>query len=857
MANLRRGALVLYCSTLLAIALLPRNAAAQEPTQAPVGDQAASSDLIELPFEQLMNVMVTAQKREENIQDVPIAITVFNAEALRADDIADVAGLGKVTANATFDGGTPFSGSTPVLSAFIRGIGQDDFAFNLDPGVGVYVDGVYLARSIGANADLLDVDRVEILKGPQGTLFGRNTIGGAVSIVTRDPGKVFHATADVTTGSYGRLDVRGSMDLPLAEHLTAGLAFSSKKRDGYQKRIPFPAPLAGSSGIPDCDLGQPAGTPCAYVTDPPYVWAGNQTSEREGGQDEWNLRGKLLWEASDRLKVTLSADYTDIDQSAMANTLFATDVSPNGVFGFLYNLCIGTPAPVLGAIGLGLLCGPRGTVGTPIAGVNVDGDPNNNMLPYDSRFVTGDIDTSYATGNSFVKLKTYGGAGIVDFKLSDTASLKSITAYRRLSYRVGTDLGGAPIAIQELSFDTYQHQFSEELQLTGTAFDKRLTYVFGGYYFREAGDFTDFPTFAGGLLQIYGPNTLATRTWAGYAHLNYKLSKRLSITVGGRYTREDKAFEGGQTDLNAFNYKISGCYPPSAPSPVPGLTCQQFLGFSVPGQPLRYYPAGLNEQSFSGFTPKVGAEFRASDAMMIYASYSQGFKSGGWTTRLSNPIPDAAATAFGPETADTYEVGLKSELFDRRVRLNLAGFYTRYTGIQLNIQEGVSPTLHNAGGAEIHGVDAEVQAVLTRAFSIDASLGYAHNRYTELDPRVIGITLSSKLQKTPEWKFNIRPQYVIDLPNTGALQLNAGYTHTSSFFNDPLNTPLIKRRPTDILDASVTYKAPGERWELTVGGTNILNDRYIVTGLFAVTTSAGYATYSRPPEWYARLRANF
>jgi iron complex outermembrane receptor protein len=164
-------------------------------------------------------IVVTAQKRAENVQDVPIAISAFTAGALQERAVTSVASLSNIAPNVTLDAGTPFSGSSQVLAAYIRGIGANDFAFNIDPGVGIYLDGVYLARSVGANQDLPDVDRVEVLKGPQGTLFGRNTIGGAISIVTHDPGDQFRFVGSVTTGSYSLINVKGTVDVPIAEGL--------------------------------------------------------------------------------------------------------------------------------------------------------------------------------------------------------------------------------------------------------------------------------------------------------------------------------------------------------------------------------------------------------------------------------------------------------------------------------------------------------------------------------------------------------------------------------------------------------------------------------------------------------------
>jgi len=183
----------------------------------------------------LEEIIVTAQKRTENVQNVPIAISTFSAEALQQKSITSVDQLSNLSPNVNLDAGTPFSGSDTVLSAYIRGIGQDDFAFNLDPGVGVYVDGVFLARSVGANTTMLDVDRVEILKGPQGTLFGRNSIGGAISIVTRNPGNEFMVKGEVTGGSLLRGEARG---------LSAAHSLRSDQRQW----------LGGNSGLHDAHL---------------------------------------------------------------------------------------------------------------------------------------------------------------------------------------------------------------------------------------------------------------------------------------------------------------------------------------------------------------------------------------------------------------------------------------------------------------------------------------------------------------------------------------------------------------------------------------------------------------------------
>ena len=833
------------------------------------------------PVQTVGEVIVTAQKTAQNVQNVPISVTAVTAQALQQKGINDVAKLSNLAPNVQLDAGTPFSGSDTVLAAFIRGIGQNDFAFNQDPGVGVYIDGVYLARSVGSNTGMLDVDRVEILKGPQGTLFGRNTIGGAISIITRDPGHEFMFRSEVTTGQFARMDVQATADLPISDKILTSVTFSEKHRNGWQHRVPFPGVTAGSSGIPDCDA-LAAGTPCPVVYDATsqFPAAGYKSSDRPGGQQQWSTRAKVMLLLTDSLKVTFTGDYQSVDQPASPTSMLAVDVTsdPPNQLGNLYNTCIGLPAGVITAIGLGTACNsPRldvRPVPSPVSplpaigSVNADGNPNNNRLPYDARFINPNINKTYETGNSFSKLKNWGVANTIDLRIGDNNSLKLISAYRQLHWDTGMDLDGSPVSILEPSFDMTQHEWSEELQLTGKALDDRLNYALGAYHFHEAGHLHDWVIFPGGLLMIDGPNDLATRAEALYANVNFKLTDQFSLTAGGRYTWERKQFEGHQTDGNGLNYKASGCYPPTAFIFSPTADCQQVLGFPSAAEPYRFYPPGINHLNFNNFSPKLGIEFHPTMDVMIYGSWSKGFKTGSWTTRLSKPHPvyfdlgpNQSSLQFGPEHATSEEVGIKSELFGRRLRLNLAGFHTDYSGIQLNEQVGLSPTLVNAGNARIWGGEAEAEAILGGGLSLQANIGYTDAKYTSINPGVadagVVITTAMKLPKTPKVKFFLGPQYVFDFSGGGALQFNLDYTHTSELFNDLGNNPLLKRPATDNLNLSATYRAPMGHWELTVGGTNLTNQRYIVTGQVQPAVSATYGTFSDPAEWYATVRFRY
>lgn len=865
----------------LVAATIATPAAAQDAAATPAASEEAEGGIQE--------IIVTAQKRAENVQDVPIAISAFGGAALTERAVLSVAELSGLAPNVNLDGGTPFSGSASVLSATIRGIGSDDFAFNIDPGVGIYLDGVYLARTVGANQDLPDVERIEVLKGPQGTLFGRNTIGGAISIVTHTPGDKFTVAGDLTTGSYGLVRARGTIDIPLADSLSSSVTFSTTNRKGFLKRIAFNDQRALNSD------------PYRSFTN-----AGFGSGSREGGDNSVSLRGKLKWDNGGRLTATFTGDYTRQDSTAQATKLvvanpnipgnFAgtanlpgTAFDPTGTTGFLfaglYNFCIGSTTAQIAARNAQALCGARGTqflpgrILSPLASVNVDADPTNDRIPFDTRFLLSDPDRSYATGPSFAKINAFGLAGTIDYEISDNLDLKSITAYRESGFKSGSDLDGSPLSILELSFDQNQEQFSQELQLLGQALDKKLNFVLGAYYFKEKGDLHDYVTFAEGLLQVDGPNSFNTRNYAFFGQIDYRPVDLVSFTIGGRYTKERKLFEGGQQDLNGFNYKLFGCanpngtilpfgdFPLAPPQAAGGPPCFAALSFPDPTNPTRLYVPGVNRKSFSNFSPKAGIQLHPSDDLLIYGSWSKGYKTGGYTTRLSNPQGNFAPD-FNEEKATTYEVGVKSTLLDRKLQINAAAFTTAYRDLQLNIQIGTSPTIDNAGSARIKGFEVEVTAAPTTGLTLTGSLGYVDAKFTRLDPAALvnaspipgiqaGIFVGAPLPKTPKLKTNFSPRYEAKFGNGGALILLADWTHSSKVENDIARTLATRRQSYDLVNASITYEDPSDNWTLTVGGTNLTDDRFFTSGGANLAAGGIFGTYNRPREWYARLGFKF
>lgn len=845
----------LASSALCLSALMVPAAASAQDVEADADQQTApQAEAAGRPNQGVGTIVVTAQRRAEDVQDVPIAVAAFGGEALQERGITEVAAIANLTPSVQLTNSSQFFSSPSMLSAFIRGIGQDEFSINFEPGVGTYIDGVYLARAAGANVNLMDVERIEILKGPQGTLFGRNTIGGAISVVTRDPSPELGVQGSVTLGRFNRFDVGAIVDVPLADNLLASVAVGSNHRDGWQERRIFP----GSEGF-DTD-------PFDYFPHTRF-----DSSETAGGMGEQSIRAKLMWE-SDRLTVRLSGDYMQMDTSGTPSTLLGVEnfsrlgpipvnanLGPANAFGAnpnivgAYNLCIGTPQDVLGFLGtqplfnglavdLPNLCNSMRTGGAaPLGSVNVDADPLNDRLPFDDRFITGDYDYNYSTGINFAIGDNWGLNATVDYDLG-FGDLKSITAYRELDTYFGQDSDGTPLVGFEGSFRIQSQQFSQELQISGEAFSDRLSYLFGVYYFNETGTERQRVNFPAGIIQIDNNTSIDTTSYAAFAHLNYELSDLLSFTLGGRFTREEKDIEISQRDLNLFYDRL-------------GLG--NVLPFPVPTDRTEFYPRGTFTQNYDNFVPRFGIELHPVDDVMIYGSYSRGFKSGGWTTRTAGP--SLTPLEFAPEEATTYEIGLKSEFFNRDVQFNLAVFQTDYTDMQIQVQRGISPVIENAGEARIRGVEIETAIRPTSWFRLNASLGYLDAQYLSVDDPTGVISTANMLPKVPEWTFNIAPEFSAYLGNGATVVLRGDYTRRSNMALDSENTPELFTGTQETTNVSLTYFEPGERWSVSVGGSNIFENRYLVNGVSQANGGSGiiYGTPNRPAEYYATFRFNF
>ena len=850
----------------------------------------------------LHEVVVTAQKRRQNIQNVPIAITAFTSHQLQQENLTSLASLSAQTPGVTLSGGAPFAGDSSVLSASIRGIGQSDFAININPAVGVYLDGVYLARTVGANVNLLDVSRIEIAKGPQGTLFGANTIGGAISIITHTPGEHTRFIAQATGGSYDRRDVSFTADIPIIKHkLLTTITFGSENQNGWQKVIPYPT---------NSPYGQ---TP--FVVDPQtaYPASGYQTGNNYGGTGVTMMRGKVLWLINNRFKYTFTGDWTHEDQTSMPNVVvgaFSGNVL-SATFSTMYNLCIGNnaatlPAAVAAASNIpgvgpafpvgsqnntlfsGVCSQPRAHVpglsigGAPLLGAGYVGGPpgpfNYNNHPgtaylgssnpriYLSQAAsnTGNIDTTYGVGPDFARSDVFGFSATGDYQLGDNLSLKSITGYRQMRWRIGTELDGTPETMFQVTDAQHQWQISQELQLLGSSLHHELNWVAGLYYFKESGYVHDYVPFEG-ILEVYDvANNAENVNYAGYFHLDYDPTSHWGFTLGGRYTDAQAYFLGGQSDLNSF---------PLGSALYPLATGQPFL---------RYFPNIPDGQQWHIFDPTAGIQYHFTPNVMAYVSWSKGFMAGGWTTRVSAPITSPKQAEYGPETSKAWELGLKSTLFNDHLVVDTDVFDTDFNSSQLNVQHGASPTLTNAGNARIMGWELQAESVIGSGLELNGSAAFLDAYYTSVNPgtnipeyalpdgttvcpggqlagcsiSLGGSPLQAKLPKTPRWKFSFDPVYTYFMQSGAALRFIPVFTYTTSMFNDSLNTPQMWRPVTRNLAASLHYISPSGRYDVAFGGTNLTNDRYITSG--QPNYAAGFidAYYNPPREWYLTLRVS-
>ncbi len=775
----------------------PAQAQEQPPGEAASGDEAVA--------ETGEAIVVTARRREELLQDTPVAVSVFTPEALERRQIVETLDLERITPGLQFKPAGQLSGNSAATVVFIRGVGQLDPTAAVDPGVGIYIDEVYVGRAVGGLIDFGDIQGVEVLRGPQGTLFGRNTIGGAILVRTREPelGE-FGGKVHLGVGADSLYNALAAVNVPISD--TAAMRFSAgfRQRDGYVTRA-----------FDGLDLGN---------------------------EDSYNLNGSLNWLPSQTAVVALRADYTKRDGNG-APFVFA-GLNENAPVPAIVSVAAGCPGATIPFLSP---TDPR--FGPPsVPSIN---DPRCANDFQARGFRNGGTAPVASTS------EVWGVSGTGTFQLGDTAFLKSITAYRSTESLGIRDADNTPFEILTTDLTTDSKQLSQELQLQVSS--SKTSAIIGAYYFDEETEerltaFLPFPPSPPIIASLLGGgpgsrdlqiSELETESVAVFGQLSTKPVESLELSAGLRYTEDRKTFQG--TVLNLF--------PSTRPDPDP-LPTQ-----AIPeGGPLFIFNRPF-EETFSALTGSASIQYRWNDFLSSYASFARSFKSGGFNTRYNAPPPNFVPVPFDEETVDSYEVGAKINA-GRRFQLNLAAFQADYHDMQMIFRQGVVPLLFNAGEATIKGLEAEFSFRPGSSFAIDGSLSSLDaeiKSVTQVPGTVATVQPGDDLPLTPSFQGNLGISFDVALADRYTLTPRVDGSYTSSVtFITPGSVPEIEQDDYVVANASVRLRNDKRRWNVTAGVQNALDEEYLIQGNASLAT-LGYAEvmYARPRSWFVNFSIDF
>lgn len=717
---------------------------------------------------EINTVTVTARRREESLQDVPVSVTAFSSDQLSKTAVPDIIGLVQSLPNTTMKASRA---TNSTLTAFIRGVGQQDPLAGFESGVGIYLDDVYLARPQGAVADIYDVERIEVLRGPQGTLYGRNTIGGAVKYVTRKLAPRTDVRLKATVGSYGQTDAVLTASTPLSDSVRVGTSLAKFKRNGYGKNL--------VSGAENYDKDLSAARLSAEFT------------------------------PTDSLFIRLSGDMTQ-DDSSPKNGHRLTAGKASG-------------APVLENV-------------------------------YDTR-----ANLNNVQGHA-QQVKQSGGSALVEWQLNNELTLKSITASRHDTSYAPIDFDSLPVVDLEAPAIYRNRQFSQELQLTYTG---RKVQGVAGVYYIDANAFNKFDTLLSGAfpLTVFTLGDVNTKAWAAFADGSMNLSDTVSVSAGGRYTSDRRQ----ATVLRQLYLGTKG-------SPQLGN----------PGAVLFRTDTNLTENDLdrtdTKFTPKLSLNWKAHANHNVYASWSQGFKGGGFDPRLNvvgtKLSPAQAKAGFLPEEIETLELGLKSQFNQGRIMTNAALFFSDYKNVQIpgsvavdtngdGKDDNFAGVTTNAGKARISGFELEGMAQLTDAFRLSGMFSYIDAKYTQFMVAGVDVASQKVFQNTPRQSANLTASYDWPLAlagRSGKLSLigSASYRGDTHQFETP--NALLDQAAYTLWDASLVWTSADRRLRAGLHGKNLGDTRYKVAGyLFPTLGLEGSTTafYGNPRTISATVEYRF
>lgn len=693
-----------------------------------------NSDVNEKEAGKLEVIKVTARRTVESLQTVPVAVTSIGEEELIAKGIAVITELQQSSPNTTLQ---TSRGTNSTLTAFIRGIGQQDPLWGYEPGVGIYIDDVYIARPQGAVLDILDVQRIEILRGPQGTLYGKNTIGGAIKYVTKEMRGDTAFNASATVGSYGQQDIKVTGQLPIIEDkLYVGAGFANLTRNGFGTFL--------QSALP------------------------NQNLENYN-KDLWAARLNLEYRASDDLFVKLAWDKTQDDSNA------------KGGYRLLPSLLTNAPVPA-------------------------------------SKF---DSYTSLPTTN---EVQIEGYSLTVRYNVSSDLELKYVASDRESYSPTNIDFDNTALDIFDVPAEYKDENQTHELQAT---YIQDSFSMVGGLYYYDGESCGNFNAILGVLGRALGASGLTrevagcnnSQSYALYTQGSFDLTDKLSLTLGARYTNEEKTAIVNNGLIFANIYPSTNWIPGF--TRAPGQLVPTVLGTDTNGDNVLDAP---KSQSWNRFTPRVGIEYQMDADTMIYASYGQGFKSGTF-----NPRAETNEAGVDPEVVDSLEIGFKKDWSDQ-FRSNITLFTYDHKDRQY-IAVGsagngtaLNQTLQNAAATAGNGIEAEMTYVASENLTFNVALGYLDFKIKENNsvPPLIGSA------STPEYTANLGTNYLMET-GFGNLIFNANYYYRDDYLLFE-TSPLLAQEGYGMLNVSVMWESLSGDWYASLHGKNLTDEEYLVGG---------------------------
>lgn len=716
-------------------------------------------------------IVVTAQKRAENLQDVPVSVTALTSDALAARGVNNVLALNNLAPGMRISAAD--AAANPKI--YIRGVGLSDFNPNASSGVGVYVDGVYIGSPLAQMAGFFDLAQVEVLRGPQGTLYGRNTNGGAINITTKRPSQTFGADASLEYGSFNAVTADLGVGGPIvADKLAFRVAAQYVKDDGYTyNRV---------------------------------------TGHDLNAADHWAGRLSLLYTPSEDFELLTQANrYVNRgDATAPAHrALFPATAAAAGPDGF---------------------CAPGAYASGQCADLLGYADTDNNTRAVDANQEGKD------------KVDLFGASSQATWRLGGV-SLVSVTAWQWAHRNDLENTDASPLQMVEINYRSRQHQFTQELRLQSNDASARLNWVLGAYYMdekvqdntrqdvlRDLRPLFMTPENPTGLslensVATFGyPYTQKTKGYAVFGQADYKLTDRLTGTVGLRWSADDKSMDYRSQAEDGL---------------IVILTSKQ-------------------SKTFSAVSGRLGLRYELSDDANVYATYNRGYKSGGFFGGLATTAGEMEP--YDNETLDAYELGLKSEFFDRRVRLNASAFYYDYKNQQVFAQttrNGLTVlVLDNAANSKVYGGEAEITARPIQPLTLTAGVSLLHAKYGDYFTEGKDFT-GNWLPQSPKVTFNAAATWVAPLENGASIVANVDANYSSKVYFDNSNADRLSQDAVWIAGAQLSWRSPDQKIEAGAFARNLFDKTYTVAISNIDSLGVDLLSYNRPRSLGVFLRYHY